>query len=60
MIAVVVKLRFQIIKHQLVILVHSVRQKIFKEMKKTSINVLPSKNQALCEYYTLVSKFKHC
>ena len=27
---------------------------------ETSIDVLPSKNQALCEYYTLVSKLKHC
>ena len=26
----------------------------------TSIDVLPSKNQALYEYYTLVSKLKHC
>ena len=27
---------------------------------KTSINVLPSKNQVLSEYCTLVSKLKHC
>ena len=27
---------------------------------KTSIDVLPSKNQALCEYCTYVSKLKHC
>jgi len=26
----------------------------------TSIDVLPSKNQALCEYCTLKSKLKHC
>ena len=26
----------------------------------TSIDVLPSKNQALCDYCTLVSKLKHC
>ena len=26
----------------------------------TSIDVLPSKNQALCEYCTHVSKLKHC
>ena len=26
---------------------------------KTSIDVLPSKNQALCEYCTLASKLKH-
>ena len=26
----------------------------------TSINVLPSKNQALCEYCTHVGKLKHC
>ena len=26
----------------------------------TRIDVLPSKNQALCEYCTLVSKQKHC
>ena len=25
-----------------------------------SIDVLPSKNQALCKYCTLVSKLKHC
>ena len=28
--------------------------------KKTSIDVLPSKNQALCEYCTHLSKLKHC
>ena len=28
--------------------------------KVTSIDVLPSKNQALCKYYTLASKLKHC
>ena len=27
---------------------------------ETSIDVLPSKNQALCDYCTLVSKLKHC
>ena len=27
---------------------------------KTSIDVVPSKNQALCESCTLVSKLKHC
>ena len=26
----------------------------------TSIDVLPSKNQALCKYCTLASKLKHC
>ena len=26
----------------------------------TSTDVLPSKNQVLCEYCTLVSKLKHC
>ena len=30
------------------------------ELMSTSINVLPSQNQALCEYCTLVSKLKHC
>ena len=27
---------------------------------KTSIDVVPSKNQALCEFCTHVSKLKHC
>ena len=27
---------------------------------RTSIDVPPSKNQALCEYCTLVSKLEHC
>ena len=31
-----------------------------KQLNITSIDVLPSKNQALCEYCTLVSKLKHC
>ena len=33
--------------------------KRFKNTLLTTINVLPSKNQALCEYCTLVSKLKH-
>ena len=32
----------------------------YKAMEKTSIDVLPSKNQALCKYCTLASKLKHC
>ena len=31
-----------------------------KNICKTNIYVLPSKNQALFEYCTLVSKLKHC
>ena len=29
-------------------------------LNKTSIDVLPSKNQEVCEYCTHVSKLKHC
>ena len=30
------------------------------DQRKTSIDVLPSKNQAMCEYCTLVIKLKDC
>ena len=32
----------------------------YTKLKITSNDVIPSKNQALCKYCSLVSKLKHC
>ena len=38
----------------------AVRIQVKQGEEITSIDVLPSKNQALCKYCTLASKLKHC
>ena len=40
--------------------VRTLNLKFSDEKMKTSIDVLPSKNQAPCKYCTHVSKLKHC
>ena len=39
---------------------HSGRQWLVLTTTQTSVDVLPSKNQALCEYCTHSNKLKHC
>jgi len=39
---------------------HNLKNTSSNFLGKTSIDVLPSKNQALCEYCTHVSKLKDC
>ena len=41
-------------KHTLILMILKTSKTV------TSIDVLPSKNQALCKYCTLASKLKHC